>query len=548
MGDNDKIPTSSAAHPQLARKYYTVDSSGNDESSGDDRSESDSDGSSLLILSPVQKWSMAKVSNLDIDKNEISAKGMSKKKPPPSAATKREAKLSQKSKPGSSSNKFLKKLTFSSDSDTEDDDDKFLKMSKRVFEKATHQQVFAKPKSKPANFERERKKREREALKEKEKHDRMKKRKEAKNEKERKKREEKLAKKQQNEQHDQAMGKYSYEEIAVLLDENLHTYNSHGLVEALSSDFLVHPYRSKISASSSPNVSMLQFIRKEKLRGGAKHAVDCLESDRAKGKVKSVSNDGYEHIHYLVAVFMPDEIIPLLLRDYQDEDDDYPALESWLGTIRSWWQREWSSSSEPKIIFLLVGMPEALDKKWIEYRRSHRKSNRNGSSLPTVKELHDAMQWILVQFQVECILCPDDEFLQSTVHKMTRGLAEKPYINQVTELECIKKIKQGFIGSDDPLEKATDVWLRQLQQLPGVSETKAQHIVEHFPTIQSLWQAYQWEHHQDEEVENNHGIDVVDRCSALLECKFSADGKRYGKLSDSLYRLLTSNDPNEMIL
>ena len=53
MGDNGKLPTSSATYPQLARKYYTVDTSSNDENSDDDGS--DSDSSSLLILSPVRK-------------------------------------------------------------------------------------------------------------------------------------------------------------------------------------------------------------------------------------------------------------------------------------------------------------------------------------------------------------------------------------------------------------------------------------------------------------------------------------------------------------
>ena len=164
-----------------------------------------------------------------------------------------------------------------------------------------------------------------------------------------------------------------------------------------------------------------------------------------------------------------------------------------------------------------------------------------------MRELQDAMQWVLIQFQVESILCSSDEFLQSTVHKMTRGLADKPYIHQVTELECIKKIKQGCVVSNDPLEKARDLWLRQLQQVPGLSETKAQHLAEHFPTCQSLWQAYQWEHYceQEEEYDKNK---ADARCSALLEYKFSADDKRYKKLSDSLYRVLTSNDPYEMIL
>ncbi len=543
MGDNGQRSTSSAVIPQLARKCYSVDSSSNDD---DDDSDS---SSSLLILPPVQNTNinrfestMRKNSKLGSN-NDIGSSKIRQKKPPPVATTQSTAKLSKKNKPICGN-----KLCLSSDSDTDSDEEDFLLKPKRSFEKAKHRRAFAKAKSKtkPADVEKKQKKREREALKEKEKQDKMKRRKEQKEEKERRKEKEKMAKKQQNEEHYQAMGKYSHEEIAVLVEPNLTKDDPHGLVEHMSESFLVQPYRSNIIEGLSSTASMIQFVRKDKLLGGAKDAVDCLESDRARGKVKSGNTEGYEHIHYLVALFEPDEIIPLLLRDFQGEGDDYPALESWLDTVRSRWQRAWSTFVDPKIIFLLVGMPEALDKKWIEYRRSHNKSSRNRSSLPTVKELQDAMQWVLVQFQVESILCPNDEFLQSTVFKMARGLAEKPYIKQATELECIKKIKQGCADSNNPLEKATDVWLRQLQQLPGLSETRAQHIVEHFPTIQSLWQAYQWEHHRQQEDDENNDAD--ERCSSLLEDKFSAGGKRYKKLSDSLYRVITSNDPHEMIL
>jgi len=315
------------------------------------------------------------------------------------------------------------------------------------------------------------------------------------------------------------------------------------LKTTLSEDFFVYRFPSRLPTPAKA----IQFIRKDKLSGGARDAVLCLEADRTRSTSNSDEDRGYEHIQYLVVLFEPDDFIPLLCRDGHEEEDDYPALESWLDALRAQWKRGWSSTScEPKIVFLLYEMPDALDKKWLEYRRNNRNFNRNEASLPTVKEMQDAMLWLLVQFQVECILCPTNEFLQSTVHKMTRGLSDIPYTNQVTELECIKKIKQGCVGSDDPLEKARDVWIRQLQQIPGLSETRAQHVAEHFPTCQSLWQAYQWEYHRQIQEDENHDADAA--CSSLLEDKFSADNRLYKKLSDTVYRVLTSDDPNKMIL
>lgn len=443
-----------------------------------------------------------------------------------------------------------------SDSDTDDDDvdDSFLLNSKRTFEKKENQNQI--------------KKREREVQKEKEKEERTKKRREAKEEREFRKLEESVAKKKQNEKHSQATGKYSHQEIAVLLDTDLCKEDPYGLIEKLKADFLVHPYPSSLGSPATA----IQFVRKDKLQGGAEHAVAVLESSQQigsgiidKDNYSPRANEcGYEHLRYLAVIFEPENFIPLLRRYSQDEDDDYPALQSWLDSIRLQWKHVWnihsSSNIEPKLILILRDLTGALDKKWVDYRRHDGRRNNNNNDnidcpLPTIKEVQDAMQWLLVQFQVECIECPDNELIQSTIHKMTRSLCETRYKKQVTELECIKKIKQGCTASDTLLNKAKDVWLRQLQQLPGLSEAKAQHVVEHYPTCQHLWQSYQWEYYQQHQSgdESNAILSTNDissdrNCSSLLEDNFSSDKKCYKKLSDSVYRVMTSNDPNEMIL
>eukprot|EP00536_Pseudo-nitzschia_multiseries_P015176 jgi/Psemu1/327813/estExt_fgenesh1_pg.C_8330009 len=441
------------------------------------------------------------------------------------------------------------------DSDNDLDDDFFSTRSKPIFQSSKRQQQQANEgpkqctKRQKRTEQKERDKQERlrtrTEQKEREKQERLRKRREANEEKELQKQKAKITKKRQNEEHNQVTGKYRHEEIAVLLDTELYTGDAHGLKTTLSEDFFVYRYPSRLVTPAKT----IQFIRKDKLLGGARDAVLCLEADRARGTSNGGDDPGYERIQYLVVLFEPDDFIPLLCRDDHEEEDDYPKLESWLDALRARLQLQRaspSSSGEPKIVFLLYELPDVLDKKWLEYRRNNRNASRNEASLPTVKELQDAMLWLLVQFQVECILCPTTEFLQSTVHKMTRGLSDIPYTNQVTELECIKKIKQRCVGSDDPIEKAKDVWIRQLQQIPGLSETRAQHVAEHFPTCQSLWQAYQWEYHHQTYEDNNHDADAA--CSSLLEDKFSADNRLYKKLSDTVYRVLTSDDPNKMIL
>jgi hypothetical protein len=275
----------------------------------------------------------------------------------------------------------------------------------------------------------------------------------------------------------------------------------------------------------SSTVGAIQFVRKDHLDGGAKDAISCLESNK---------KEGYEHLHHLIVVIDSDDFIPLLRREDKEEDDDYPALGAWLAAIQEQWRRSWGlpNATDPKLLILLRDLPDALDKKWVD----HRRRSRNEPSLPTQWELLDAVQWLLVQFQVECMFCPTLDLIQVTVHKMTRSLSDKPYANQVSELECIKKSKQGAISEDNPVAKARDVWLRQLQQIPGLSEAKAQNVVEQYPTCQSLWRAYQLE-------------EGVGQNSTLLASILSRESRTQSrKLSDAVYKLMTSNDPGELIL
>eukprot|EP00980_Cylindrotheca_fusiformis_P029077 scaffold22713_cov139-Cylindrotheca_fusiformis.AAC.14 len=359
-----------------------------------------------------------------------------------------------------------------------------------------------------------RKRREAEARKEAEKMARAKKREDEKAEREQAKLEEKGKRKREQEEFHQSSGKYAHQEIAVLMDRALLCNEAFNLTEALQGDFLLHPINDSIIPKA------IQWIRKDYLQGGAKDALEML---------KQGALDQFEHPSYLLLVLEPADFIPLLKRDGHDVDDDYPRLEAYLADLKTRWQRQWKTSKEPsRILFLLYQIPKALDLKWLKHRKSKRP---DGRSPPTEFELNDAIQWLLVQFQVECIHCPNIEILQTNVHKLTRGICEARYTNKVTELQCIKKIKQSTNGSR-PIDRARDVWLRQLQQVPRISEAVAMKLVQHYPTMQSLFQAYQ------------HGDNITN--SGLVEGILS-DRTRQSKLSHSLYRIMMSQDPTEMI-
>lgn len=543
MSGNDKKKAPPA--PQLAREVINLESSSDEDddvvlletvrkkpkiqhkSSAKDAGDGsdDSDDSSLVILPPTNKASSkSDSSSASADKNPLSnqtnnsskTKAASRKKPPPPAATETASSASTSRKTASntksSTSRFSKDFAFSDSEDSDDDD--LLLSTKPTFE--TREQI------------KERQKREKERQKEREKLARAKKRQEEKAARERQKQREKEEKRQQNQAHAQATGKFKHDEIAILMDPKLHEDDPLGLVQKLSDDFLVHSYPS--ATSIAPGT--IQFVRRDFLKGGAKDAVASLD---AKDK------DGYEHIHQLVLVIEPEVFIPLLQREDHEEDDDYPKLESWLSSIKAKWRKAWKTASheEPRMLLILRDLETALDDMWTQYRRQH----RGELSLPRKLELDDAMRWLLVQFQVECMLCKNNNLIQLTLHKMARALSDKPYATQVTELECIKKIKAGpGAASDDPVDRARDVWLRQLQQVPRLSQGMAENVVLRYPTCQALWQRYR-ELLQNEDVDEG-----IEDCGSLLADILNGGRSSQQKLSQAVFRIMMSDDPNEMIL
>ena len=47
------------------------------------------------------------------------------------------------------------------------------------------------------------------------------------------------------------------------------------------------------------------------------------------------------------------------------------------------------------------------------------------------------------------------------------------------------------VGDESPLGRARDCWFRQLQQIPGVSQKVAVDVTQRYPTLLSLFEAYQ---------------------------------------------------------
>ena len=352
------------------------------------------------------------------------------------------------------------------------------------------------------------------------------------------------SKRRRREDIGQATGKFAAQEIAVLMERSLVRHGewkfSEDLVEAGYTTVLEYP------SGLGSKCKAVQWIRRAYLEGGAAAAVRNLHTDRNHGNSSNTGDNDYDHLPVLVLVFDdPHKFLAMLERSQHGEDDDYPQLEVWLRGVQAGWRASWRKPHQmnPRILLLVNNAMKALDRKWINYRKQHRqhhlhKSNTNLEATPvappTADELNDATTWLLIQFQVECIHCASLEDISHNLCKTTRLLAEEPYQKQMTELECVKKIKAGCTDMDPPDVRSQDCWLRQLQQVPRLSDKMAHNLVRHFPTARSLWLAYQ-------------DVDRSEDEKRLLAANLLAVQRSQAKLSHWLYRLMTSHDPNEML-
>ncbi|KAL3943425.1 MAG: hypothetical protein SGBAC_002507 [Bacillariaceae sp.] len=520
--NNKNNNNNNAPAPKLARPVYNLCDS---DDSDDSNSDNDNDSDDLEILAPINPRNMTS-SSISMAATKASTASVASKKP---IATK---------------NSISKLLSVNlSDSDSDDDDDLMagynLKRKQQPLSQSStssttnnkrtnNHKATARPRTTIASrnssiTDKEEKHRERQRAREKkarqkedEKAARANQRALLKETRERTKLQEQNVKKRQREEFQQVSGKYAHQEIVLLLDLPIYLDEELALTSVLSEDFLLHP---QPVAYKIPN--SIQWIRKDYIKGGAKDAVEQLEQ-------KNVET--FERSPYLLVMMEANEFLPLLDRVGHEVDDSYPALEQHVMELQAKYQLIWKTTEEPRIIFLLRQVPESLDKIWKNHKG---KKKTTGASPPTEWELNDAIQWLLIQFQVECLHCPSIESTQDNVHKLTRGICEAPYRNQVTELECIKKIKSSNTG-ERPIDKAQDAWFRQLQQAPRLSENMALNAVKEYPTLQSLWQVY-----------NQNGEDDTTN-AAVLQGSLS-NGRIMSKLSHTVFRILKSDDPREKL-
>jgi hypothetical protein len=337
------------------------------------------------------------------------------------------------------------------------------------------------------------------------------------------------------EKNSQARGRFASQEIAVLAEPSLLGGGKvpWKILETLSEAGFPHVR----SYPSGLSCNVLQFIRKNYLEGGAEKALEHLLNSKCSRLEKEAP---YEHINAIAVIVDAETLIDLIQVENDSdsphtsssEGDDYPKLQQWLFGLVTGWRAAWHKTmlDRPRIILVLYKIVERLDRLWVQYNSR----GRHGPTPPTTEQFHDAVLWMQIQFQIESILCNSRDDVCREIFKMTRFLAQAPYTQQATELQTFAKLPSHVSDMAPELDRARDAWIRQLQQIPRVSADMARNVSKTYPTALSLWKVYQDKNLSD------------DQKRLLLENEFGTKTSQ-AKLSGHVFRVLTSDNPNELL-
>ena len=337
-----------------------------------------------------------------------------------------------------------------------------------------------------------------------------------------------------NKQKDkQKKGGFAKNEICVLVEKNL---SESDIGIELTTSLVSEEYKVLIGHDISkvlPNC--IRFTRRDHVLGGA-----------------TADGDHVEHFDIIAILFSkPKKFLDMLLYEEPARmtpnvgcpHDEYPKLTAWVKEIRALimlqkHQTKLNFAStecveETRIVLILHGVEVELRRLWNKQSRQRRESGP--SIIATEEELYDAITYLLIEHRIECELSKDIEDTTDFLLRMTRQLSEKCYFEEPTELDCVKKIKLNNDCDHEPLHRAHEVWRRQLKQIPGVSDNISAHLVKYFPTKRHLHNYY-----EDETLTESQKRTLLTYCC-------DAKGTAKVKISDSIYRLMTTRNPKELI-
>ncbi|EWM25147.1 hypothetical protein Naga_100016g34 [Nannochloropsis gaditana] len=172
--------------------------------------------------------------------------------------------------------------------------------------------------------------------------------------------------------------------------------------------------------------------------------------------------------------------------------------------------------ADSRVVLVLQGVKAEIASRW---RQRGGGAVEQGARL-TMDDYADALVWMLLAEGIEYKETKDAAETGTYLRDVTRALAEVPFRDTATELSSAAKgkaiVNTGLGGNRDEAlvfasstqglsqaDKVATAWARQLEVVPGMSDTKALHIVNnHHGTLRSLLDVYQDPKYSEEEKMN----------------------------------------------
>mmetsp|Transcript_4858 Transcript_4858/g.9775 ORF Transcript_4858/g.9775 Transcript_4858/m.9775 type:complete len:415 (+) Transcript_4858:239-1483(+) len=294
----------------------------------------------------------------------------------------------------------------------------------------------------------------------------------------------------------EANGHFKEKEICVVIENK---FCDSGMGQTITSSLQAANTMYSPDPSSKIEGSMRWFRRPHSLGGAS--SVLTEEENVDSGFVAVVFED-------------PKRFLKLLKRTDLTKDD-YPRLREWVVQVRE------NFSDVKRLFIVVVDVMGEIDTVW-----NNSPQRRNSGLPPSVDDLEEAIIWMLMEEQIECVPARSQAEACEYLMDMTKSLTKQPYEVEPSELQCMNKAKK------DDKNDAKSYFRRMLVQLPQVTAIKVDKLMEQYPTLTHLVNAYA----ECEDDESRAG---------LLQDKFGG-GQVEGVLSERIWKFICSRNGDDM--
>lgn len=267
----------------------------------------------------------------------------------------------------------------------------------------------------------------------------------------------------------------------------------------------------------------IQFIRCRFKDGGAVAAQKSLEKGVPLPKCVEI-------VDKILIVFHDMKEFMLLLHRDESGGDDFSRLLVWLQTMKTAWRTTWNRILDPSIVILLL--------------------HQEVSATTSTEEdalIYDAIAFLEIMERVDCMICTNCLAMQEFLYRsMTIVISKAPYAKietrYIPKLSCplprtLLQTKTGTMVNRKT-QQIQETWYRMLCTLPQMSPARAAGVVQRYPTLRSLWRAYQ---------DQNKTTQQKELLLAWILDENGGDRRHLRKLSTQIYHILMSFRSGEKI-